>query len=67
MAHTIPLEHSQILGRLLAITAHVAREQGIADDGYRIIINTGAHARQEVPHLHIHLLGGEDLGAMAGA
>ncbi|MBV9860975.1 MAG: histidine triad nucleotide-binding protein [Alphaproteobacteria bacterium] len=42
----------------------IAREQGIADSGYRILANHGAAAHQEVPHFHLHIFGGRDLGAM---
>jgi len=43
---------------------HVAREAGVADSGYRVISNTGEHGHQEVPHLHIHVLGGAFSGPM---
>ena len=43
---------------------HVARELGLAEPGYRMLSNHGADAHQEVPHLHIHLFGGRDLGGM---
>ena len=53
-----------VLGRLLALSARLAREQGLPD-GYRTIINTGRIGRQEVMHLHVHILGGpEPLGRM---
>jgi len=52
------------LGRLFTVARRIAREQGIADDGYRLIVNCGDHGRQEVPHLHMHLLGGADVGPM---
>ena len=42
----------------------VARISGAAADGYRVIANTGANGRQEVPHLHFHILGGKLLGRM---
>ena len=42
----------------------VAREAGLVDPGYRILANHGAHAHQEVPHLHIHIFGGRPLGPM---
>ena len=48
----------QLLGRLFAVTAAVAREQGIADAGYRIISNVGRWGGQTVDHLHLHLMGG---------
>jgi histidine triad (HIT) family protein len=42
----------------------LAKKEGIASDGYRLIINCNAHAGQEVYHLHLHLLGGKPLGPM---
>lgn len=51
-------EHSEILGHLLLTTAEIARKQDIANDGYRVVINTNADAGQTVFHLHVHLLGG---------
>jgi len=55
------------LGRMITIARKIAREEGISTDGYRLIINCGEHGRQEVPHLHLHLLGGSDCGPMLGA
>ncbi len=49
------------LGHLLRVAARVAREQGIAESGYRTTINTGAGAGQSVFHIHIHVLGGRSL------
>lgn len=42
----------------------IAAEQGVAETGYRLIANTGAHGHQEVPHFHLHLIGGRALGSM---
>jgi histidine triad (HIT) family protein len=42
----------------------VARQQGVAESGYRLLVNAGRDARQEVPHLHLHVCGGADLGRM---
>jgi histidine triad (HIT) family protein len=50
-----------ILGHLLFAAAKVANQVGIAESGYRVIINTGEAAGQSVPYLHLHLLGGRDL------
>ncbi len=47
-----------LLGHLLAVASLVAERTGIAEDGYRIIINTGRDAGQTVLHLHLHVLGG---------
>ena len=43
---------------------HVAREQGLVAPGYRLLANTGQHGHQEVPHLHVHLFGGRQMGVM---
>ncbi|MCB0090802.1 MAG: purine nucleoside phosphoramidase [Caldilineaceae bacterium] len=52
------------LGRLFTAAARIAQEEGIADDGYRLIVNCKTHGGQEVYHLHMHLLGGRRLGRM---
>jgi histidine triad (HIT) family protein len=49
---------------LIRALGHIARELGVAEAGYRILSNTGAAAHQEVPHFHVHVFGGRDLGAM---
>jgi histidine triad (HIT) family protein len=51
-------EDGPLLGRLFATTARIAREQGIADAGYRIVSNVGRWGGQTVDHLHLHLMGG---------
>lgn len=51
-------EDKSILGHCLMVAAEIARKQGLADDGYRLVINTGKHGGQTVDHLHIHVLGG---------
>lgn len=65
----IPREHMEslndaaqsdeaLLGHLMRVTAKVANQLGLADDGYRVVLNTGPNAGQSVDHLHVHLLGG---------
>ena len=49
------------LGALLSLAARVARDEGIADSGYRTVINTNADGGQAVFHLHVHVLGGRKL------
>ncbi|MBO1360668.1 histidine triad nucleotide-binding protein [Acetobacter sacchari] len=44
----------------------IARELGLEEDGYRVIMNVGPNSGQEVPHYHAHLLGGGPLGALIG-
>jgi histidine triad (HIT) family protein len=58
------IEHEPALGRMLGVAARLAAEQG-SPDGFRLIINTGRIGRQEVMHVHAHVLGGtQPLGAM---
>ncbi len=52
------------LGRMVVVAARLAEQEGVAVDGYRLIVNCNAHGGQEVFHLHMHLLGGRRLGAM---
>lgn len=51
-------EDAALLGRMLASAAEIARKAGVAETGFRLVINNGADAGESVPHLHIHLLGG---------
>ncbi len=52
------------LGRMMTVAANLAKDEGISDEGYRLILNCRAYAGQEVFHLHMHLLGGRRLGPM---
>lgn len=52
------------LGRMFLAAAKIAKDEGIAADGYRLIVNCNEHGGQEVFHLHMHLLGGRKLGPM---
>lgn len=51
-------DHGPMLGRLFATVAELARNEGIADAGYRLVSNVGRWGGQTVDHLHVHLLGG---------
>jgi diadenosine tetraphosphate (Ap4A) HIT family hydrolase len=53
----------EIAGFVRAV-GQVARDQGLVAPGYRLLANLGQHGGQEVPHLHVHLFGGEQLGRM---
>jgi histidine triad (HIT) family protein len=57
-------DHEQTLGHMFIVAKQIAREQGIAETGYRLIVNCKGDAGQEVFHLHVHLLGGRKLGPM---
>ena len=50
-----------LIGQIFQVAAKLAREQGIADSGYRVVVNSGADAGQSVFHLHYHLLGGRQM------
>lgn len=50
------------LGAVLLLAAEVARREGIAETGYRTVINTGADGGQSVFHLHAHVMGGREMG-----
>jgi histidine triad (HIT) family protein len=51
-------DHGPLVGRLFAAAADVARAEGIADAGYRLVVNVGRWGGQTVDHLHVHLMGG---------
>lgn len=55
-------EHGALLGHLLLTARDVARAEGMAEDGYRTVLNVGADGGQTVHHVHVHLLGGRALG-----
>jgi histidine triad (HIT) family protein len=60
----ISVEDEVLLGRLFTVAAKLADREGIAADGYRLLVNCNRHGGQEVYHLHMHLLGGRPLGPM---
>lgn len=49
---------AELLGRLILAARRLAREQGLSDDGYRLVFNCNEHGGQSVYHIHLHLLGG---------
>jgi histidine triad (HIT) family protein len=51
-----------LMGYLTGVANNVAKTAGIANSGYRLVLNDGPDARNEVPHLHLHVLGGKLLG-----
>jgi histidine triad (HIT) family protein len=56
--NTLTNEDEQLIGHLFMVAKQIAAQEGIAEGGYRLIINTNAHAGQTVFHIHLHLLGG---------
>jgi histidine triad (HIT) family protein len=55
---TLQEEDQLVIGRLFLVARDLARQKKIHQSGYRAVINTGPHAGQSVPHIHLHLLGG---------
>ncbi|OGY35425.1 MAG: hypothetical protein A3E36_01875 [Candidatus Andersenbacteria bacterium RIFCSPHIGHO2_12_FULL_45_11b] len=53
-----------VMGKLMHEAAHIARDAGIFESGYRVIANVGKDAGQEITHLHFHIVGGENLGPL---
>ncbi|MGS0688996.1 purine nucleoside phosphoramidase [Shewanella sp. 0m-4] len=60
----IKASDEKALGRMMSVAAKLAQEAGIAEDGYRLIMNCNQHGGQEVFHIHMHLVGGHPLGPM---
>lgn len=59
-------EDIPLMGRLVGVANKLARQEGIAKSGYRLVINCGQQGGQLVPHLHLHLLGGRQLSGRLG-
>ena len=57
-------EDAVALGHLFLAAKQIAQDQGIAQDGYRLIVNCNEHGGQEVFHVHMHMVGGRRLGPM---
>ena len=53
---------AELLGKLLVAAARIAKDEGVSEDGYRLVINTNRGAGQSVFHVHVHLLGGRQMG-----
>lgn len=62
----ITSQNCDVVGHIFAAAAKIAAEQGIADNGYRIVNNCGEYGGQTVMHLHFHLTGGRQFGWPAG-
>jgi len=60
----ISIADEAALGRLFTVAAKIASDEGIAESGYRLIVNCNEDGGQEVFHLHMHILGGRRLGPM---
>ncbi|CAM4189749.1 purine nucleoside phosphoramidase [Vibrio agarivorans] len=60
----IQADDELVMGRLFTVAKKIAKEEGIAEDGFRLIMNCNSHGGQEVYHIHMHLVGGRPLGPL---
>jgi histidine triad (HIT) family protein len=60
-AHELDATDNELVGHIFQVIAKLAKDTGIAEDGYRVVTNNGPAAGQSVFHLHFHLIGGRDL------
>lgn len=58
-------EHAELIGKMVLVAQKVARQEGIAEEGYRLVFNCNQHGCQVVFHIHMHLLGGKQLRGSA--
>lgn len=58
----IEKEDQNVVGKIYTVIKNIAKQEGVAEDGFRVIVNCGKNGGQEVPHLHFHLIGGKKLG-----
>ena len=63
LTNMTPSDH-EMLGGLYQAAQEVARREGVDSTGYRLIVNQGVNAGQQVPHLHLHVMGGRQLRGM---
>lgn len=59
-------EDAALVGRLHLVAAKIARDKGIAEDGYRVVMNCNEQGGQSVYHIHLHLMGGRQMSWPAG-
>ena len=61
-ASSAAVDNPSVWSSILGSAVKIARKLGLEENGYRMVINTGEHGGQSVPHLHLHLLAGRNLG-----
>lgn len=61
-ADTVTADHAGLLAEMMGTAQQVARQEGLAERGYRLVFNVGEDARNSVAHLHMHVLGGRPMG-----
>lgn len=65
LAH-LPDAETPIISHMVKVANQLARERGVSESGYRLVINCGEEGGQVVPHLHLHLLAGRELSGIMG-
>ncbi|MFT5397504.1 MAG: histidine triad (HIT) family protein [Planctomycetota bacterium] len=65
-ANDIRPDQAELIGKMVLAAQKIAKDEGIAEDGYRLVINCNQHGCQVVFHLHLHLMGGKQLRGLAG-
>ncbi len=60
----VETDDEAMMGRMFTVARKIAHDEGIAEDGYRLIVNCNSHGGQEVYHIHMHLVGGRPLGPL---
>jgi histidine triad (HIT) family protein len=60
----IQADQAELIGRMVITAQKIAQDEGIAEDGYRLVINCNKHGCQVVFHIHLHLIGGQQLRGM---
>ena len=63
-ANDIEIEDEVLIGKLYVVAKSLAKQEGIAESGYRLVMNCNKDGGQEVYHIHLHLLGGKPLGSL---
>jgi len=64
--NTLSAAELPVIGRMVSVASELAKKEGIADRGYRLVFNCGEEGGQLVPHLHMHLIGGRKLSDTLG-
>ena len=60
-------EQAELIGKLVLVAQKIALDEGIAEDGFRLVVNCNRHGCQEVFHLHMHLVGGRQLRGISAS
>jgi histidine triad (HIT) family protein len=56
---------AELIGKMVLVAQKIAHQEGIAEDGYRLVMNCNQHGGQVVYHIHLHLMGGHQLGGLS--